>query len=121
MVIDQMQVRFAGLEELKFADLLNKRFYQNYRDRKLPSILLNKLVSTYGKYFDKFQITNELAVIYCGADFSELDIQQLYTYLRSLSDTFCVSFKLCSLMLTLASTTFSAKTSFSIIDKIKNY
>jgi hypothetical protein len=80
MVIDQMQLRFAGLEKLKFVDLLNKRFYQNYRGN-FPSILLNTLISTYGKFFDKFQLKSELAVIYCGTDFSELDIHHV-TFFR---------------------------------------
>ena len=66
-IIEQLKVRYASLEELKFIELLNFRKAEEYR-KKFPVHALNSLKTVYGNYFDMPRLQSELCVVYSMKD-----------------------------------------------------
>ena len=62
-IIEQLKVRYASQEELKFIKLLNFRKAEEYR-KKFPVHALNSLKTVYGNYFDMPRLQSELCVVY---------------------------------------------------------
>ena len=66
-IIEQLKVRYASLEELKFTELHNFRKAEEYR-KKFPVHALNSLKTVYGNYFDMPRFQSELCVVYSMED-----------------------------------------------------
>lgn len=126
VIIKEIKVRYAFLESLKFIDLMESSNFKSYDETGFPDGLLENLRTTYGDLFDMSKLRNELEVIYTSesSKFYNNTVAQIYKNLcqnQNLSASFIQVKRLCSLILTLPSTTASAERTFSALKRIKTY
>lgn len=121
-VVTQMDIRFENLEDLNFVGLLDSNKFHNFKT-KFPEALLIALKMSYAGMFDLPKLTNELTVVYNSATYMSFKVNDIlkYNIENGLDQTFSEINRLCTIILTLPSTTASVERSFSTLKRIKTY
>lgn len=124
LIINQIDIRFKHIEDLRFFDLLDKNKFHLYR-RSFPYEILNLLLKMYPNFFDKVKLENELRVWYTdndilGTSAKFSDIFQ-FIFSNNLSEDISQIAKLLSVVLSLPATSASVERSFSALKRIKTF
>lgn len=121
-VIDQLEIRYESLEELKFLELFNVGKTKEYQ-RNFPEAAFNSLKTSYGHFFDIISLRSELCVLYSRKEFTNQNVFKLIQYLHSndLADAMPELYKLCELVATIPPINPSVEHSFSALNRIKSY
>ena len=118
----QMEHRFKAMDKLKFLELLNSIKVCQYKNT-FPNASHLSLRESYGQYFDIVRLQNELAVMYIFKDFEDKSILDMLKFMHAndLTDAMVEAHKLCTLVLTIPSTTATVERTFSALKGIKTY
>ena len=122
-IVNQISIRFSSLQSLKFLELADKTCLAKYH-KDFPKDALAPLMNTYGQYFDKAFLRNELEVIYAEKNenlFQQPNIQAVLKKIieKDLVEVIPQSYKLFCLIAITPVTSSSVERSFSCLSRIK--
>ena len=123
-IVLQINTRFQDLHKLTFLTLVDSAKFKEY-SQDFPSIALNSLIQCYPAIFKKPQRQqNELELFYGDTDYSCITASKALEIMWQKGvhqNVFQEVYKLCSLVVSLPSTSVSVERSFSCLKRIKAY
>ena len=120
-VLNFMNVKFSNLKSLKFLELLNYKYFENYKNQ-FPNNAFNSLKLCYSSLFDLNALQSQLRVVYMSDDFQGKSASGIIQFIISngLQNAYNEVYNLSQLFLTLPVFTASVERSFSTLKRIKN-
>ncbi|KAJ4430264.1 hypothetical protein ANN_22476 [Periplaneta americana] len=118
-IVNQMENRFRGLEELKFIELIDSKKYESFKTR-FPEILFTSFKS--GFHFENLR--SELVAVYRLSEFSGRTVTEIAKFLKETElgeDSFPEVCKLSCLIATIPVSTSTVECTSSCLKCIKSY
>ena len=124
-ILVQLDARFSEMARVKFIQLGDPQMFQNHHET-FPTSAFDMLISSYGQFFDRTRLRNELTTLYSPHHEHTFPRKTISELIRSMvenetKEILPEAYELLCLIGTIPAITASAERSFSCLKRIKTY